>query len=274
MAQLDFSIRKNVAGSQSSDIKFLFTDSENPDDVVMADGINLVDPPEKPRLEGLGEFLDLDDDEVQAFTGYGNLVPALGMQEWDGHVFVSGATGSGKTFLINTMLMNDKKKRKVFLFTDHQKRDESLMPMYKSGRLKIVRDDPDDNKKWEVSVGDFLRDKKGAIAMFDDCTDEAALFMRDKALRHGRHHKMMVICVNHKMRDRDATKHALVNARFMIAFPSSNKGVVGAFMKDWMEMPPKARRAILRQAGRDGRQIVFHMQCPNAVATAKSVVRL
>ena len=60
----------------------------------------------------------------------------------------------------------------MFLFTDHKKRDESLMPMFHSGRLKIVREDPDDNKKWEVGFGDFLRDKKNAIAMFDDCTME------------------------------------------------------------------------------------------------------
>jgi hypothetical protein len=100
------------------------------------------------------------------------------------------------------------------------------------------------------------------------------LIMRDHALRKGRHHDTMVVCVNHKMRDRDATKHALVNARFIVSFPSSNRGAVGTFMKDFLGMSTKARRAILRQADEDGRQLIIHAQAPNVIATAKSVVKV
>lgn len=253
--------------------KFLFLDSGT-GDLVTSDGLVLIEPPGKTKLAGLGESLDQEEEEMHAYTGFENLVPALGFQKWDGHVYVSGATGSGKSYLINTMLMHDHRRRRVFLFTDHKKIDPSLKPMIEAKRMSIVRDAPDDSKKWEVSISEFIKDKKHSIIMFDDCTDPNALFMRDNALRKGRHSDTVVICVNHKLRDNLATKHALVNARWMVMFPSSNRGAAGAFMKDWMEMHPRARRSILRQSIRDGRQLIFHMQSPNVAATAKSIIKL
>ena len=72
--------RQTIAGSQSSDIRFLFVDTES-DKVVTADGINLVDPG-MPRLDGrISEALDEDEEDTQAWTGFGNLVPSLGMNE-------------------------------------------------------------------------------------------------------------------------------------------------------------------------------------------------
>lgn len=255
----------------SDEPQALFLDADDPTQVVLTNGLELLEPEGKQPIFTLDED---GEDEVQAWTGWGDLVPALGMRKWDGHIFVSGATGAGKSFIINKMLLLDAAKRTVFLFTDHKKVDISLAPMIRTHRLKIVRQDPDDSKHWEVSIRFFIQKKKGNIMMFDDCTDEDALTMRDNALRHGRHHNAMVIAVNHKLRDHMATKHLLVNARYVIVFPSANKGTAGGFLRDQMEMSGKEARAIVRQSNRDGRHMIVHMQSPNAVATAQSVIRL
>lgn len=223
--------------------------------------------------DGVGEPLDnLEGTEIEpqhTSTGYGDLVPALGYNEFDGHVYVCGATNSGKSFMINKMLMADKKKREIFLFTDLERRDPSYMPLFDSERMKIVRDKK--TQEWEIGVDD-LRDKiEGNIILFDDVTDPRVKELRNRLLLRGRHKNIMVVAVNHKMRDWNNTKDLLNDAKYLVAFPNSNRGTIIKYLREEFDVPTKARRLIIKQARDDGRQIIFHKFAPNAIATAHTV---
>lgn len=245
--------------------KALFTDNSNnnviyDEDIKQNQEINFDD----------SSSVDINKDDI--IEGFKDLVPALGYNKFDGHTYVSGATESGKSFFINKMLMNDRRKRDVFLFTDLPKRDKSFMPMFESGRLKIVRRKA--SEPWEADYIEFQSKLHGSILVFDDISDPDVLQMRDHALLKGRHKDVVVIAVNHKMRNWMDTVQLLTDCKYIVGFPNSNRGTIQRYIKDEFGVNHKTSKIVMQKAIQDGRQIIFHRFSPNVVATQKSVIRL
>lgn len=187
-------------------------------------------------------------------------IPAIGLTEWDGHVFISGATGSGKSYLIDQILNKDnlKEKRERIMFTDLKKKDETIKSKYKKFGDR------------GVDTGFVQGNIDGSMFIFDDVTDPSVLTFRDHLLEKARHRKATVVCVNHRLRDGAITKKPINESKYIVTFPSSNRGAVGGFMRDFMEMDRNTRQFALQKATNEGRHLIFHMHHPNAVATTES----
>jgi len=207
------------------------------------------------------------------FLENADFIPLIGKLKWDGHIFVCGATGAGKTVIIKKILENDQKRRKIFLITDIETRDPSFGDLF-DDRMFMVKNKPDKDKPWEVSIGEFKNKMKGSIVVFDDIQslENEVGALRNKILEKGRHKNIMAIVVNHQMRDHNRTRSALNESRWIICFPSSNRAIVNRFMKDMMEIPAQQRRNILDVAQQDGRHMSLHLFTPNFIATAKSAM--
>lgn len=195
----------------------------------------------------------------------GYLIPSLGSKKWDGHIFISGATGAGKSWMIKLLCMNDKKRRDIVIFTDLDNEDESFKELYESGRTMKPEEAEEENKESPY-------DNK--IVIFDDCTKcekGDVIEIRDHLLEKGRHKGTMVICVNHKLREWRNTMKPLNEARYVILFPSANKLAVMKFLET-MGLKRKEQNAIINLSNDDGRYLIYHQFFPNALITQRTVM--
>lgn len=209
---------------------------------------------------------DIDEETPYIKIDGAYLVPYIGKRQWDGHIFVSGATGAGKSYLIRKIVDKDAKKRQAILFTNNPHKDPAYegMKYVKYGDL-----DPIYNKQW------LDKNNYNKILIFDDIlnhTDYA--FYRDKMLEEGRKLGNCVICVNHKLQDYGKTKVALNDCRFIISFPNANSGSIINYLKREMGLNNNKINEILNIIKNEGRQIIIHRFSPNMIAGAKSIFKI
>jgi hypothetical protein len=189
-------------------------------------------------------------DKVQHFPG-AYLIPQLGELKWDGHIYISGATGAGKSFLIRQIVQGDKKHRKIYLFS-------------------MVVDDPSLEGLLLHTYNADTDSLKNSICIFDDYPDR---ILRDQILETGRHDNTMCIVVNHKHRQWSHTMKPINESKYMILFPSANRGVALNEMKA-LGLNTNQRLLITKLAQNDGRYLIIHQHAPNACITQKTVVAL
>lgn len=190
---------------------------------------------------------DLKSDLPHQYFPTGYLIPGLGKLKWDGHIFVSGATGSGKSFLINQIVSNDIMDRKVYFFSDVPEDPSYTFPMF------------------SYQDGDNLKD---TICVFDDYPD---ISLRDYLLEKGRHTNTMVICVNHKLREWKLTQKPLNESKYVITFPASN--AAGTFQELLRYgISRDIVKKIILQAIHDGRYLIIHQHNPNAFISQRSII--
>lgn len=193
-------------------------------------------------------------------------LPALGYSKhFDGHIYVSGATESGKSYFIKKMVQNDRYRRPVILFTNLINDDPSLvgienMTKYHSGDVDWTKIKSNEGNK---------------ILIFDDIQkNEDFKKYRDKMLEEGRHINTIVICVNHRLQDWYNTMVALNECRYVVTFPCSNRGNVFKYLKNEFEMDRKELNKVLSVACKEGRYLIIHRFHPVCFGSTHSIFKL
>lgn len=222
-------------------------------------------------------FYDTDLIEPEYHLENAFWIPALGTRKFDGHIYISGGTGAGKSFMIKKMIENDAKKRECILFTELQKDDETFDGLT---FIKYIVKDPTNPKKvFKPLEDEELRQKEeNKILIFDDVQfSKDVLKYRDWMLQKARHCNSTVICVNHKLQDYKKSEVPLVDARYVIGFPTCNRGALAKFLRNFMEMKNKKIDEILETACLENikrSQLIIHKYSPNAVASRESIWRI
>lgn len=196
-------------------------------------------------------------------------VPALGYtrssDNFDGHIYISGATGSGKSYMIKKIIQNDQHRRKCILFTDLHKDDPTLKD------INYIKYDPDSEYNWDW----VMENQTNKIMIFDDVQfNEDLLKYRDTMIEKGRHLDTVIICVNHRLQDYQKSKVPLNDSRFIVTFPVANKGNVKRFIDYEFGIDKNEIQRIIDLACKEGRHLIIHKFHPVTVATTESLIKI
>jgi hypothetical protein len=188
-----------------------------------------------------------------------------------------GPSGSGKSFLAKQILLNDAKRRRIFLFSKVRhdpSLSELLMPPL-NPRLEQV---PLFTKQDLINLPPDS-DMSGGICFFDDIDSfggEKGSFLREKRdhlLEDGRHKGITIFSTSHILSNFNKTRTILNEAEWVVLFPNANRRSADLFLKDRMGMSKKERDALIRKSG-SGRFLAVKLSCPNAVLHQHGVLLL
>ena len=150
-------------------------------------------------------------------------------------VFVSGLSGSGKSTMIQNLILNNPPKGDgfVFLFSPITE-DESLSKIKKLIHLDFVDFERENEKEFE-----FEDIPAGSICIFDDYQtarkDLLPLYQEllDKIMERGRHNSISCYVVSHNPLAGVKTKVAIRESTYMLVFPRSNPRDVRVLLKTY-----------------------------------------
>lgn len=182
------------------------------------------------------------------------LIPCV-IQEWSGHFLISGATGSGKTWIAKEILKHSDKA--ILLVSDIKGRDPSLKLLKRQNRLTRI------NTPQPV---------RNTFVLFDDVRDENMNTWRDKLLEQGRHAKVTVLTITHNIREGIRNRQVIQDSEWIILFPRANKTIVNNYLADVLRIPSRFRNLLLQLAVKDGRYLFIHNWAPTFFMTSKSII--
>lgn len=210
------------------------------------------------------------------------VIPIIGQSEvkFDRSIALIGPSGAGKTFLCNQIMMRDRHRRPVVVFSKIQ--DDPSLKGVRKQRASL------DNKPRVIQIPVFSDDDlvnlpsdadlKGAICFFDDIdafSGERAQFLRnyrDALLEAGRHKDVTVISTSHILSNYNKTRTLLNEAEWVFLFPNANRRSADIFLKDRMGMVKAERDFLIARSGGSGRYLGIKMSSPNLMIHRKGIM--
>jgi len=240
--------------------------------------------------------LDFQDEDVRCVIAIGNDPD----QAYDRHIFICGASNSGKSYLAADILRQDKRRRPVMLlskvFDDPAFKDMMSMSSGKGASVEdfdLYADGSEEAPLGEKRIKQFpistnedvlstptietLKNDKGCIILFDDTetfdrdiADYLRVYQNDM-LETARKSCISVISTSHGLRRWNKTKTNVNEAEYIILFPSSNEILSSRFLKDSLGIAKAKRKQILSKCARN-RYMCVKVSNPPLVIHEKGII--
>ena len=217
------------------------------------------------------------------------VVPLIGGKgvDFDRSIFLTGPSGSGKSFLAKEIMKHDDKVRPIIVFSKITD-DESLKDLNKLKISKSTFPEQRDGGSRMIKINlqtedDLLNlpsnhELKNCVCLFDDIDAfprEIADFLnayRDSILECGRHHNITVLSTSHQLYNWAKTRVIMNEAEMVCLFPHANKRASMTFLRDRMGLGKFEVQRILNDAMDCGRFLICKMSAPNMIMHEKGII--
>ena len=215
------------------------------------------------------------------------IVPLIGSGVFDRSIFLTGPSGSGKSFLAKEIMKNDLKNRPIIIFSKIDN-DDSLKELKKLKISKSSFPEQRDGGPRMIKIclqteDDLLNlpsneELKNCVCLFDDIDafpKEIADFLnayRDSILECGRHHNITVLSTSHQLYNWAKTRVILNESELVALFPHSNKRASMMFLRDRMGLNKQEVLDIVNECMDCGRSLICKMSAPNLIIHNKGVI--
>ncbi len=226
------------------------------------------------------------------------IVPLIGGGGFDRSIFLTGPSGSGKSFLAKEIMKHDQKNRPIIIFSKIAD-DESLADLKK---LKIKKssipkggDISDSAIKKEVGNPRMIKirldteedllnlpsneELKNCVCLFDDIdsfpNSEISAFLHaylDSILESGRHQNITVLSTSHQLYNWAKTRVILNESELVCLFPHSNKRASMMFLRDRMGLNKTECLDIVNECMDNGRCLICKLSAPNLIMNNKGII--
>jgi len=150
------------------------------------------------------------------------------------HLFLSGQTGSGKSYFLSQFLKhNPPKKLQPILLFSPVKNDPSLKSI--KGLVQVDLVEFEEEHKRDLEYDDI---PEKAICLFDDIESDSnfskfLMNLRDKVLEVGRHKCQSCFTISHNPMGHNKTKASIRESFYAVIFPHSNPRDCGALLSKY-----------------------------------------
>lgn len=225
------------------------------------------------------------------------IVPLLGGGGYDRSIFLTGASGSGKSFLAKEIIKRDEQERPIVVFSKIDD-DKSLNELKK---LKITKKSfPDDTNfddsaiKKELGAPRMIKirldteddlanlpsneELKNCVCLFDDIDSfpqqiaDTLNAYRNIILESGRHKNITVISTSHQLYNWTKTKTILNEAQMVCMFPHSNKRSSKLFLRDRMDLGKSQIDSIMSECMDCSRFLICKVSFPPMCMHDKGII--
>jgi len=215
------------------------------------------------------------------------IIPLIGNEDYQRSIFLTGPSGSGKSFLAKEIMKHDVKNRPIIVFSKIDD-DESLRDLKKLKVSKSSFPEQRDGGSRMIQIrlqteDDLLNlpsnnELENCVCLFDDIDAfprEISEFLnayRDSILESGRHHNISVLSTSHQLYNWAKTRVILNEAELVCLFPHSNKRNSMLFLRDRMGLGKQEVLNIVNESMDSGRCLICKMSAPNLIIHNKGII--